>query len=191
MKTATFHTCLTLGTLTALVMLVARAAPPESAPAPVATAKAAMLPARHEVIHTRGLLPALDQQVIAAGRVFGVHGQSLAVVSNHWMYAESADWVLLNGPRGTVTCPALLGPFGAANAPAEAMSLSTVRMLADRAAGGPIALSVMVPRFTAAPAGLSQCSGFSFDAKTGRLRAGGKYVAYLTPAQPLLAARTH
>lgn len=187
MKSATFHTCLTVGSLTTLVTLVAHAAPP----APVDAAKAAMPPAPHEIIHTRGLRPALDQQVIAAGRMFGVHDQSLAVVSNHWMYAESDDWVLMNGPRGTATCPALLAQFGAANAPAEAMSLSTIRMLADRAAGGPIALSVVVPRFTAAPGSLSQCSGFSFDTKTGRLRAGGKYVAYLTPAQPLLAKRAH
>ena len=186
MKSATFHTYLTFGTLATLVMVVSHAAPA----APREAAPAVTHPVAREVIHTRGLRPALDQQVLAAGRTFGVHGQSLAVASGRWVYAETDDWVLLNGPRGTATCPAILGQFGAAYAPAEAMSLSTVRLLADRAAGAAIALSVLVPRFTAAPADLGQCSGFTFDPKTGRLRAGGKYVAYITPAQPLLAARS-
>lgn len=189
MKSANFHTYLTCGTLFSLFMAISHAS---QSTQPVTTAApAAAMPAGREVIHTHGLRPALDQQVIAANRTFGAHGQSLANPSGHWMYAETDDWVLLNGPRGTVTCPTILGKFGAEHAAVEAMSLSTVRALADRAAGGPVALAVVVPRFTGAPAGLAQCTGFAFDVKTGRLRAGGKYVAYLTPVQPLLANRKH
>jgi hypothetical protein len=45
----------------------------------------------------------------------------------------------------------------------------------------------LVPRFKSAPAGLSLCAGINYDQKTGQLRVGNKYLAYLAPAQPQLA----
>jgi hypothetical protein len=67
------------------------------------------------------------------------------------------------------------------------MSLSGVRMLASGFNGGPVKLSVYVPRFEAAPAGISKCTGITYDQKSGQLRVGSKYIAYLAPSQPQLA----
>lgn len=140
-----------------------------------------------EIIHTKGLLPAYDQRVVANYRMHGLQHMPMTNVSDFWVHAETDDWILLNGARGTATCPDVLGAFGAVNAPGQAMSLSAVRMLASGFKGGPIELSVLVPRFKSAPAGLSRCTGIAYDQKTGQLRVGSKYLAYLAPAQPQLA----
>jgi hypothetical protein len=144
-----------------------------------------------EIIQTKGLLPAYDQRVVAHYRMFGHQNFPMTNVSDFWVHAETDDWILLNGPRGTSTCPDVLGAFGAINAPGQAMSLSEVRMLASGFKGGPIALNVFVPRFPTAPAGLNRCSGIAYDKQTGRLRVGGKFIAYLAPSQPQLAALPH
>jgi hypothetical protein len=140
-----------------------------------------------EIIQTKGLLPAYDQRVVSNYRMFGHHAFPMTNVSDFWVHAETDDWILLNGARGTNTCPSVLGDFGAINAPGQAMSLSDVRLLASGFKGGPIQLNVMVPRFTSAPVGLSRCTGIAYDQKTGQLRVGSKYLAYLAPSQPQLA----
>ena len=140
-----------------------------------------------EIIHTQGLLPPYDQRVVASYRMHGLQNYPMTNVSDYWVHAETDNWILLNGPRGTGTCPDVLGAFGAANAPVDAMSLSAVRMLASGYNGGPVQLSVLVPRFKSPPAGLSRCAGIAYDQKTGQLRVGSKFIAYLAPAQPQLA----
>lgn len=141
-----------------------------------------------EIIKTQGMLPAYDQRVVSHYRMHGLHHMPLTNVSDFWVHAETDNWILLNGPRGTNTCPEVLGAFGAINAPQDAMTLAAVRMLASGFNGGPIELNVYVPRFKSAPAGLSKCTGIAYDQKTGQLRVGGKYIAYLASAQPQLAA---
>ena len=139
-----------------------------------------------EIIRTKGLRPAYDHQVAASARLHGLQHIAMTNVSDIWVHAETDDWILLNGPRGTGTCPDVLAAFGAVNAPVDAMSLSAVRMLASGYNGGPVQLSVLVPRFKSPPAGLSRCAGIAYDQKTGQLRVGSKFIAYLAPAQPQL-----
>jgi len=140
-----------------------------------------------EIIETKGLLPAVDQRTVTTSRPYGYRGLPVTRVSDFWVHAETDDWILLNGDRGTATCPKVLGNFGEANARYDAMSLASVRLMAAGFEGGPIRLNVLVPRFASAPAGLEFCPGFAYDEKTRQLRVGGKYLAYLAAAQPQLA----
>ena len=140
-----------------------------------------------ELIKTQGMLPAYDQRVVSHYRMHGLQHMPMTNVSDFWVHAETDDWILLNGPRGTNTCPEVLGAFGAINAPRDAMSLAAVRMLASGFSGGPVQLNVYVPRFKSAPAGISRCTGIAYDQKTGQIRVGSKYIAYLAPSQPQLA----
>lgn len=139
-----------------------------------------------EAIQTTGLLPPGGRRTVRTGfplgQVFPVTN-----VATSWAHAETADWILLNGVRGTALCPDVLSDFGAANARFEAMSLEQIWLLASGYENGPLKLNVRIPRFAAAPEGLRNCTGFAYDKETGRLRVGRKYVAYLSSSQPQLS----
>lgn len=132
-----------------------------------------------ELIKTRELRSPAEYQSVSTGKF-----QS---ASTYWVAAEADGWLLLNGPNGTATCPQVLSMFGAANASQYSMDLATIRMLVAGFHERELELSVYVPRFKSAPAGISSCTGMAYDQKTGQLRIGSKYVAYLAPSQPQLA----
>lgn len=132
-----------------------------------------------EFIQTRGLESPSEFLHVTSGK--------LPSTSSYWVMAETEDWLLLNGPRGTATCQGVLGTFGYVNAPEEAQSLASMRMLVAGYKGKPLELQVVVPRFKEKPANLDDCLGFQFDAESGRLKVGDKYLAYLHPQQPRLA----
>lgn len=133
-----------------------------------------------EFITTQGLQQPPEVPVI------GLKNPSYAT---YWAMVETDDWVLLNGPKGTALCPQVLGPFGFANAPYEAMSVGNLRILAIGYKNKPITLQVFVPRFSTKPAGLEACPGFEHDPATGTLKVGAKKIAYLAKQQPNLTGQ--
>lgn len=134
-----------------------------------------------ERITTQGLLPPAEYQSVTSGKV--------ASSTTYWVMVETDDWILLNGPKGTSTCDAVLGEFGYVNAPQDAMSLANVRLLAAGFKDKELHLDVFVPHFRFEPADLDRCIGFSYDLATGTLRVGNKRLAYLAPVQPALVGR--
>lgn len=130
-----------------------------------------------EFIKTRALELPAEFQHTTTGK--------LPTTTTYWVAAETQDWLLLNGVRGTQTCD-VLADFGQVNAPSEAMSLQSLFMIAAGFKGRPVELQVVVPRFKQRPSNLDRCVGFTYDQPTGQLKVGGKFVAYLHPAQPRL-----
>ncbi|KVP39534.1 hypothetical protein [Burkholderia ubonensis] len=136
-----------------------------------------------EFIKTSGLQPPSEFQTVTTGKY--------GTATTYWVMAETDDWVLFNGPRGTETCPQALGDFGYINARSEVMSAARARLLAVGFKDQPVELQVLVPRFKKLPENLERCPGFSYDGATGMLKVGNKHIAYLTETQPRLAAATN
>lgn len=114
-------------------------------------------------------------------------GGKYPTTTSYWTMADSDNWILLNGPRGTNLCGAVLYDFGRVNAPNEPMSLAEVTLLSAGFSGRSVELQVRVPRFKNRPDNLDRCVGFGYDAATGELTVGDKHVAYLEREQPRLA----
>jgi hypothetical protein len=132
-----------------------------------------------EFIKTRDLQVPTDYQ--------SVTGYKFPTVNNYWVTAQTADWALLNGPRGTALCESVLGNFGEVNANSEVMSTASLQLIASGFKDKTIELKVHIPRFRMEPFGLEKCIGFSYDAVNGTLMVGDKHVAYLDATQPRLA----
>ncbi|KWA83800.1 hypothetical protein WL29_20770 [Burkholderia ubonensis] len=141
-----------------------------------------------EYIKTRGLQPPSEFQSVSTGPYSNGKGFAYGgSVTTYWVMAETDDWVLFNGPRGTEICQPVLGNFGYINARSEVLSAAQVRLLAAGFKEKPVELQVLVPRFKSMPPNLERCSGFSYDVATGLLKVGDKRIAYLTESQPRLA----
>jgi len=131
-----------------------------------------------EFVKTHGLQLPIEYQ--------SVTGYKYPKVENYWVTAQTEDWALLNGPRGTALCQSVLGNFAEVNAHSEAMSTASLQLIASGFKDKTIELQVHIPRFRTAPFGLDKCVGFSFDESTGTLMVGDKHVAYLDAEQPRL-----
>jgi hypothetical protein len=132
-----------------------------------------------EFIKTRDLQVPTDYQ--------SVTGYKYPTVNNYWVTAQTAEWALLNGPRGTALCQSVLGNFAEVNANSEVMSSASLQLIASGFKDKTIELEVHIPRFKTEPFGIEKCVGFSYDAVTGTLMVGDKHVAYLDATQPRLA----
>lgn len=140
----------------------------------------AQLHATPEVIRTTGLkLPAEY-----AGAPIGRYTPG----DPYWKVAESNDWLLLNGPRGTEICHQVLDDFSEAYASEESMTPDAIRQIAFDYKDKTISLQVFVPRFKAAPVHLDECPALRYDAATGSLTRANKRIAFLSPSQPLVGS---
>lgn len=100
-----------------------------------------------------------------------------------WAVLATNEWVFVNGRVFEKTCP-FLKNFAKANAPEKEMSPEQLDVLSFALKGKTVTVHARVPRFTAIPAGLEECAGYSYDAKAGFLRFGDKAVALLAGDQP-------
>ncbi|MFY2597521.1 hypothetical protein ACOTHJ_14845 [Achromobacter xylosoxidans] len=108
-----------------------------------------------------------------------------ATTSVHWVFAESSDWVFLNGREGTNTCFSVLYDVERVN---EITSAPLPQVLLWQAAfkEKPITIHALVPRFKQAP-DLSRCPGLRYNEAESILQVGDKKIAYLLADQPRLA----
>lgn len=115
----------------------------------------------------------------------GITAEKFPRTFEFWTSIEADGWVLLNGERGADTCPAALRYFARQNAPKITPSPDSLGLLVSSLEGKRATFDAFVPTYKQAPAGLENCLGYSFDATTGRLKLGDRFVAlyagYRTP----------
>lgn len=101
-----------------------------------------------------------------------------------WTGIEAKGWMLLNGDTGAATCREALEYFAKANKPYAEFNASALDLLLSSLNGKTVTIAAFVPTYTQAPAGLENCLGYSFDAETGRLKVGSRFVAIMSGYQP-------